>query len=173
MAHYAKLDENNNVIGVIVIANKDCLDENGNECEEPGRRMCELLTGHKKWKKTSYNTRLGVHYDSNTGQPSEDQSKALRLNYARIGMRYDEVLDGFIPPENDVTKRNPKLVINPKTGWWGFPKPSIPRPEDLQLDLYSLEEYQEPWVWNEHKYEWVKIKKNEASPHFFFYEEMF
>ena len=96
MAHYAKLDENNIVLEVIVIANEDCLDENGVECEENGRRICEALTGHANWKKTSRNTCGGVHYDSDISQPSNDQSKAFRMNFGSPGMKYDPTLDRFI-----------------------------------------------------------------------------
>jgi hypothetical protein len=35
----------------------------------------------------SYNTRGGVHYTD--GQPSADQSKAFRKNYAGLGYTYD------------------------------------------------------------------------------------
>jgi hypothetical protein len=158
MAHYAKLDDNNIVVDVIVIANKDCLDENGNECEEPGRRLCEALTGHAKWKKTSFNTRMGVHYDSETNEPSDNQSKAYRLNFAQKGMRYDESLDGFVITEKIREKKVPRMVINPQTGYWALPKPPIPVPEDLQLDEYPLDTYQEPWFWHDYKYEWIKLK---------------
>jgi hypothetical protein len=176
MAHYAKLDENDIVIDIIVIADKDCLDENGNECEEPGRCFCEALTGHAKWKKTSYNTRMGVHYDPNTGEPSQDQSKAFRLNFAQIGMKYDESLDGFVRSEKQVNARYKpfsRKVINPQTGFWALPKPETPLPNDLQLDVYPLDEYQEPWFWDEFKNEWIKLRKDEeGSINFFRYEDM-
>jgi hypothetical protein len=154
-----------------VIATKNCLDENGIECEEPGRRMCEALTGHAKWKKTSYNTRMGVHYDSNTGEPSEDQSKAYRLNYALEGMKYDEQLNGFVVTESIHRKRVPRMVINPQTGYWYLLKPPIPVPEDLQLDEYPLDTYQEPWFWHEYKFEWVKIKNTELTHFYHFLDE--
>ena len=52
-----------------------------------------------KWIQTSYNTRGGVHYQPNSGTPSEDQSKALRGNYAGIGYTYDSSLDAFYAPQ--------------------------------------------------------------------------
>ena len=161
MAHYAKLDDNNIVTNVIVIANKDCLDENGKECEEPGRCLCEALTGHKKWKKTSFNTRMGVHYDPETNEPSDDQSKAYRLNFAQPGFKYDEVLDGFVITEELMKKRFPRMVIDPQTGFWALPKPEIPYPEDLQIDEYPLDEFLDNWFWNEKETKWVKIKIDE------------
>lgn len=87
MAHFAKLDENNLVIFVTVGRDED----DGLEDELTAR------TGDV-YKQTSYNTRGGVHYDPHTGQPSDDQSKALRKNYASVGFRYDEARDAFIPP---------------------------------------------------------------------------
>jgi hypothetical protein len=173
MAHYAKLDENNIVTDVIVIANKDCLDENGIECEEPGRCMCQALTRHANWKKTSYNTRMGVHYDPETNEPSDDQNKAYRLNFAQPGFKYDEVLDGFVITEELMKKRVPRMVINPQTGYWALPKPEIPYPEDLQLDDYPLDTYQEPWFWDESNYEWIKMKhKDPPALHIFLNGEL-
>lgn len=52
-----------------------------------------------EWIQTSYNTRGGVHYDPNSGNPSADQTKALRKNYAGIGYSYDRTRDAFIPPQ--------------------------------------------------------------------------
>jgi hypothetical protein len=173
MAHYAKLDENNIVTDVIVIANRDCIDENGNECEEPGRRLCEFLTGHAKWKKTSYNTRSGVYYEPNTSNPSEDQSKAYRLNYAQRGMKYDELLDAFVVTEKFIAKKHPNMVMNPNTGWWGIPKPLTPPPEDLQLDKYPLDVYEEPWFWNIQSQEWVKVEHQQVPKYCFAYGELF
>jgi hypothetical protein len=173
MAHYAKLDENNMVIEVIVIANGDCLDDQGNECEESGRRMCEALTGYAKWKKTSYNTRMGVYYKVDSDEPHEDQSNAYRLNFAQQGMKYDEVLDGFVVTDAIQQKRVPRMILNPKTGFLALPKPEVEYPKDLQLDEYPLEEYREPWFWDENKYEWVKLKKNEPQQlHHFLYDRM-
>lgn len=51
-----------------------------------------------EWIQTSYNTRGGVHYNPETGEPSADQTKALRKNYAGIGFTYDRTKDAFIPP---------------------------------------------------------------------------
>jgi hypothetical protein len=174
MAHYAKLDDNNIVIDIIVIANEDCLDENGNECEEPGRCLCEALTGYAKWKKTSCNTRMGVHYDPNTGEPSEDQSKAYRLNYA-AGKKYDEILDAFVEIEpSPKLAQSSRKAINPNTGFWSLPKPEISVPNDAQLDVYPLDEYLEPWFWDEKESHWVKLKigEGEVKDWHFLIEEM-
>ena len=50
------------------------------------------------WIQTSYNTHGGIHYLPNSNEPSIDQSKALRKNYAGKGYTYDAIRDAFIPP---------------------------------------------------------------------------
>jgi len=88
MSHFAKLDENNIVTFVTV----------GRQ-EDDGREEELIARTGDVYKQTSYNTRGGVHYDPETGEPSEDQTKALRKNYAGIGFTYDEERDAFIPPK--------------------------------------------------------------------------
>ena len=70
------------------------------------------------WIQTSYNTRGGVHYQPNSWTPSEDQSKALRKNYASIGYTYDRQRDAFIPP-----KPYASWVLNETTCLWDSPTP--------------------------------------------------
>jgi hypothetical protein len=107
MAHYAKVVDGK-VINVIV-AEPDFFDNFIDD--SPGT-----------WIRTSYNTRGCVHYDPETGQPSEDQSKALRANFAGIGGTYDAKLDVFIP-----VKPYPSWVLNTETYEWD---PPIPKPEE-------------------------------------------
>jgi len=40
---------------------------------------------------------IRFHYIPNSNEPSLDQSKALRKNYAGIGYTYDAIKDAFIP----------------------------------------------------------------------------
>jgi len=161
MAHYAKLDENNVVLDVIVIDTNETLDENGNENEEKGRAFCELLTGHAKWKKTSYNTLGGIYYDNATNQPHEDQTKAYRLNFAQVGYVFNEELNGFV--QGSKNKKYPRMIINPTTGLWVMPWPSKPMPTDEQLDQYPLETYYKKWFWHEIDREWVKVRRDGTS----------
>ena len=86
MSHFAKLDANNTVIFVTVGRQED----DGLE-EELNARTGDV------YRQTSYNTSGGVHYTD--GEPSADQSKELRYNYAGIGYSYDESRDAFIPPQ--------------------------------------------------------------------------
>ena len=127
MAHFAKLDENNVVIFVTVGRQED----DGKEAELTAR------TGDL-YKQTSYNTRGGVHYDPTTGEPSEDQSKAFRFNYAGIGFIYDEARDGFIPP-----KPFDSWVLDEATCLWVAP---VPYPEDGKV-----------YRWDEDTVSWVEV----------------
>ena len=88
------------------------------------------------WIQTSYNTRGGVHYNPETGEPSADQSKALRGNYAGIGYSYDYINDVFIPP-----KPFNSWVLNNTTWTWEAP---TPMPTDGKV--YKWEEATTSWV---------------------------
>ena len=113
MAHYAFLDNNNNVIEIIV----------GKEEFEDGVDW-EIHYGNFRnqiCKRTSYNTIGGIHY-KHDNTPSEDQTKAFRKNYAGIGYYYDEQRDAFIPP-----KQLPSWVLNEFSCLW---EPPIPYPND-------------------------------------------
>ena len=125
MSHFAKLDENNIVTFVTVGRQED----DGKEQE-----LCER-TGDV-YRQTSYNTRGGVHYDPETGEPSADQSKALRKNYAGVGFTFDEQRDAFIPPQPF-----PSWVLNEESCLWDAP---VPYPSDG--GLYSWDEAAGEWV---------------------------
>lgn len=127
MAHFAKLDENNVVVFVTVGRQED----DGLEDELTAR------TGDV-YKQTSYNTKGGVHYDPKTGEPSEDQTKALRFNYAGIGYTYDSDRDAFIPPQPF-----PSWVLNEDTCLWDCP---VEVPEDSDTVDYRWDEASVAWV---------------------------
>ena len=56
MAHFAKLDENNKVTMVIVVANENILDSEGNESETIANAFINAIDGLEgTWKQTSYN----------------------------------------------------------------------------------------------------------------------
>ena len=93
MAHYAELDGSNVVTWVFVGRDEDDLIEGVTDWESYYARPGFTV------KRTSYNTRGGVHCDPETGKPSVDQSKAFRGNYAGIGFTYDKDLDAFLPPK--------------------------------------------------------------------------
>ncbi len=63
MAHFAKLDANNIVEQVIVVANQDTADSSGAETEAIGVAFCQKLVGAgTNWKQTSYNGNFRGNY---------------------------------------------------------------------------------------------------------------
>lgn len=107
MAHFAKVFEGK-VVNVIVA--------------EPEFMENYVDSSPGEWFQTSYNTRGGVHYNPETGEPSADQSKALRKNYAGVGFTYDETKDAFIAPQPF-----PSWTLNETTCLWEAP---VAYPED-------------------------------------------
>lgn len=94
-----------------------------------------------QWIQTSYNTRGGVHYDPQTGEPSADQSKALRKNYAGVGFSYDFQRDAFIAP-----KPFESWLLNEDTCVWEAP---VPMPKDENM-----------YNWDEKSQSWIPVLKN-------------
>jgi hypothetical protein len=101
MAHFAELDENNVVLRVIVVGNKDTADANGVEKEHIGAAFCERLLGGN-WKQTSYHGNI-------------------RKNYAGIGYTYRADIDAFVAP-----KPYNSWVLNDKAQW----EAPVPMPTD-------------------------------------------
>ena len=63
MAHFAKLDANNLVTQVIVVANEDTADSSNVETESIGVAFCQKLMGASTtWKQTSYNGNFRGNY---------------------------------------------------------------------------------------------------------------
>ena len=122
MAHFAKLDENNVVTEVHVVANKDTSDANGVEKEYIGQAFLEKLFGGN-WKQTSYNGNI-------------------RKNYAGIGYTYNADIDAFVPP-----KPFASWLLNEETAQWEAP---TPMPEDAGTGeppkMYSWDEATTSWV---------------------------
>jgi hypothetical protein len=133
MAHFAQLDSENVVVQVFVGRDEDDLAEGVTDWE-----TYYAPEGYTV-KQTSYNTRGGVHYNPETGEPSEDQTKALRFNYAGIGFTYDEDRDAFIPP-----KPFESWVLDEATCLWEAP---LPYPED-----------EGSYTWNEELFVWELVE---------------
>ena len=126
MAHFAKV--NNGIVEQVIVAEPEFFDTFVDS--SPGQ-----------WIQTSYNTRGGVHYNPETGEPSEDQSKALRKNYAGIGYTYDREKDAFIPP-----KPFASWILNEETCLWESP---ILYPTDGKS-----------YKWNEDTLSWDEVESN-------------
>ena len=95
MAHFAKLDVDNNVIDVVVV-NNDVL--GSPESEAKGITFLTELTGHSSWKQCSYN-------------------RTIRKNFPGIGVyHYDPSNDMFVS-----IKPHESHTLNTSTGQWDAP----------------------------------------------------
>ena len=102
MSHFAKVDENNIVIQVIV-AEQEYIDTLPDSEKE-------------KYIQTSYNTYGGKHYKPNSLIREEDDGTPLRKNYAGIGFTYDSERDAFIE-----SKPYSSWTLNEGTCRWEAP----------------------------------------------------
>jgi hypothetical protein len=127
MAHFAKV--NNRIVEQVIVA-------------EPEFFETFVDSSPGQWIQTSYNTRGGVHYNPETGEPSVDQTKALRKNYAGIGYSYDSVLDAFIAP-----KPYASWNLNEESCLWEAP---IAYPDDGQR-----------YTWNESTTSWDLVPEEQ------------
>jgi hypothetical protein len=123
MAHYAKVL--NQIVQKVIVAEADYF--NTFIDNSPG-----------EWVQTSYNTKGGVHYQPNSNTPSDDQSKALRKNFAGVGYSYDQTRDAFIPP-----KPFNSWTLDEDTCRWEAP---VAKPDDGQA-----------YTWNETDQQWDLI----------------
>lgn len=114
MAHFAQLDENNNVINVIVVNNEVINDLSFPESEPIGVEFCQSLYGADTiWKQTSYNANF-------------------RYNYAGIGYTYDSQRDAFIP-----FKSYESWILDESTCRW---VPPVPYPDDGKEYVWNEDE---------------------------------
>ena len=125
MAHFAKVT--NGIVEQVIVA-------------EPEFFETFVDSSPGEWIQTSYNTRGGVHYNPETGEPSADQTKALRKNYAGIGYTYDAQRDAFIPP-----KPYTSWLLNEDTCLW---EPPMPYPSEGG-----------PYMWNDDTESWDQISQ--------------
>ena len=120
MSHFAQVV--NGIVQQVIVAEQDFID---------------TLPDKQNWIQTSFNTREGIHYASNSNTP--DDGIALRGNYAGVGFTYNAENDVFYAPQP-----YPSWVISAPTWSW---QPPIPFPTDNKN-----------YKWNEDTKAWVEIK---------------
>jgi hypothetical protein len=98
MGHFANIDENNTVVNVIVVDNKDLIKEGYTE-EEAGKEFIASIGLEGNWIQTSYNNKT-------------------RNKFAGISDKYDPVNDVFVDHET----ADSKGFIS----WGGVVKPTTP-----------------------------------------------
>lgn len=118
MAHFAKVVDG--VVSQVIVAEPEFFDTFVDS--SPGT-----------WIQTSYNTRGGVHYSPETGEP--DGGIALRKNYAGIGHTYDATRDAFYAPQP-----YPSWTLNETSCIWEAP---VAYPTDGEF--YNWNEETQTW----------------------------
>ena len=125
MAHYAELNENNEVIYVAYLNNETITDADGNEVEQLGIDHLHACNGeNRRWVRTSFRGNF-------------------RNKYACIGDTYREDLNMFISPQQYAS-----WSLNKTEGQWC---PPIPQPSLTESELESGSAYL--WIWDENLYQ--------------------
>ena len=112
MIVFGKLDENNIVLNVIVVDQKDTSDENGQIVESIGQAFCESITG---WPAAQW------------VMESEDKKNAIG-----VGMEWDSVNKIFWTPQP-----YPSWTLDKDTYYW---KPPSSIPDDGKKYIWNEQE---------------------------------
>ena len=144
MAHFAKISEENVVLQVLTLADKDCQNEEGIETESFGQAYLETHNNWPAhlWIKTSYNTLHNQHKLGGT---------PFRGNYAYVGGTWDNENQIFWPekPFGSWTK-------NTTTAKWECPAGDPPALTAEQISQMVADPDSYHWVpeWNESTTSW-------------------
>ena len=138
MARFAKINDDNLVLTVLVLDDKDTKNADGVEEELIGQQYLEKHNNWpaQMWIQTSYNTSSNKH---NSG----DDSKAFRGNYAGIGYEWDE--------DNQIfwsKKPYTSWVKDTTTASWKSPigdAPALTAEEETAKKFYVWNEADQSW----------------------------
>ena len=149
MAHFAKISEENEVLQVLTLDNKDMHNADGVEVESIGQKY---LQTHNNWPahlwiQTSYNTRNKKYYQGKV--LAEDQSKAFRGNYAGIGYTWDEDDQIFWPK-----KPYASWVKHNASASWKSPIGDAPALTAEQESQNTADTHRWHYTWNEANTTW-------------------
>lgn len=111
MAHFAQLNDANQVVQVIVVNNDEIQNLPFPESEPLGIAFCQTLFGAAtRWVQTSYNA-------------------SFRYNYAGIDFTFDEKAEAFVPPQPF-----PSWTLDTSTYQWSAP---VPYPTDGKIYVWD------------------------------------
>ncbi len=132
MSHFARVDEKNVVVEVLVVPQ---------EREADGEEFLsnELGLGGT-WLRCSYTSVGGNRRNPDTGEIVA-YGDHFRFNYPGEGFTFHPELGpdgGFVPP-----KRYPSWTLNPDTALWDAPTP-VPSEDGF-------------WIWDEASLSWIQI----------------
>ena len=135
MAHFAKIDLNNDVVDCIVIHNDVATSEAAGQ-----EFIANVLKKEGTWLQTSYNTVADVHRLGGT---------PLRGNFGTKGSTWDPVLEIFMPP-----KPFPSWVMSNSASKWTSPigdRPSFTAEQESQNAAGTHDWF---YYWNEEDLSW-------------------
>ena len=140
MAHFAKINNDNEVIAVHHVNDYDCLNEQNVETESVGQTYLETHNNWPAamWIQTSYNTLKNTHRNGKT---------PFRGNYAGIGFIWDSENNIFWPP-----KPYNSWIKNILTASWDPPivKPNLTTEQKSQNDANT---HDWSYSWDEDLYQ--------------------
>ena len=141
MAHFAKISNENKVLAVLTLDDKNTENSEGVEVESIGQAYLEKHNNWpaNMWIKTSYNTSKNTHKKGGT---------PFRGNYAGIGYKWDAIDQIFWPP-----KPYPSWVKNMSEARWESPIGDAPQISDEEKLLSA-------YIWNEETQSWDFVTKN-------------
>ena len=122
--YFAKLDSNNTVTAVLVVAHDNCLDSDGSASETVGINFLNNVFGtsdtyKQTWKERKSGSRERIH----------------RKNYAGVGFIYRSDIDAFIRPQPF-----PSWTLDNTANW------QAPSAMPTDGKYYSWDEDNKTWV---------------------------
>ena len=142
MAHFAKISEENEVLQVLTLDNKDCENSEGVETESVGQAYLETHNNWPAnlWIQTSYWTLNNTHLSGGT---------PFRGNYAGQGYTWDSENEIFWPP-----KPYPSWIKNTSEARWQSPIGDAPDLTAEQIAQNEANTHTNQYVWNESGQSW-------------------
>jgi hypothetical protein len=143
MAHFAKISEENKVLQVVVVDNKNIVDSNGIEQESIGQSFLEKTFNWPAhlWIQASYHTSENRHRNG---------GNAIHGNFPGLGWDWDPINQIFIAP-----KPFDSWILNTSKAKWQSPIGDAPALSETEKNTHC-------YMWNEVNQNWEKIENNRS-----------